>query len=86
MKILFADEQLLEPLVGELLGEPCGHLAAGLDGDLAGLGVDQVAGRLDAAHAIGAERHAPSVLGRFQHDAVVEGGEDLLVIEPKRIE
>ena len=86
MQVLVADEQLLQALVGELLGEARGDLAAGLDRDLAGLGVDQVAGRLDAAQAIGTERHAPAVLGRLERDAVVEGGEDFLVLEPERIE
>ena len=86
VQILVADQQLLQALVGELLGETRGDLAAGLDRDLAGLGVDQIAGRLDAAHAIGTERHAPSLLGRLERNAVVEGREDLLVVQAKRIE
>src|SRR6185437_11930686 len=44
------------------------------------------AGRLDAAHAIWPERHAPSLLGRLERNAVVEGREDLLVVQAKRIE
>ena len=35
---------------------------------------------------VGAERHAPSLLGRLERDAVVEGREDLLVVQPERIE
>ena len=38
----------LSALLGELAGGAGGELLAGLDHDLAGLGVDQVLGRLDA--------------------------------------
>ena len=86
VKVLVADEQLFQALLGELVGETRRHLAAGLDRHLAGLGVDQIGRRLDAAHAIGTERHAPSVLARLEHDAVVEGRQDLLVVEAERIE
>ncbi len=86
MQVLVADQKLFQALIGELLGEPRRHLAAGLDRDLAGLGVDQIAGRLDPAQAVGPERHAPAVLGRLQRDAVVEGGQNLLVLESERIE
>ncbi len=86
MQVGVADEELFQTLIGELLGETCRHLASSLDRDLAGLGVDQVARRLDAAHAIGTERHAPSLLGRLQRNAVVEGRQDLLVVEAKRVE
>ena len=51
VQILVADQQFFQAFVGELLGETRGDFAAGLDRDLAGLGVDQVARRLDAAHA-----------------------------------
>src|SRR5262245_3694309 len=86
MEILVADEKLFQALIGELLGEPRGDLAAGFDRDLAGLGVDQVARRLDAAQAIATERHAPAFLGCLQRDAVVERGENFLVLESERIE
>ena len=43
VQILVADQKLFQAFVGELLGETRGDLAAGLDRDLAGLGVDQVA-------------------------------------------
>ena len=85
VQVLVADQQLLQAFVGELLGETRGDLAAGLDGDLAGLGVDQIAGRLDAAQTVGPERHAPALLGRLEHDAVVEGRQNLLVLETQRI-
>src|SRR5262249_16783729 len=86
MEVLVADEQFLQAFVGELLSEACGNLAAGLDRDLAGLGVDQVASGLDAAQAVRPERHAPAFLGRLKRDAIVEGGEDRWVLEAKRIE
>src|SRR5262245_65907755 len=58
MKVLVADEQLLQALIGEFLGEPRGDLAAGFDRALAGRSVDQAARRLGAAPAIGTERDA----------------------------
>ena len=53
VQVVVADQKLFQALIGELLGETRGDLPAGLDRDLAGLGVDQVARRLDAAHVVG---------------------------------
>ena len=86
MQVLVLDEEFLQAFIGELLGKTRGDLAAGLDGDLSGLGVDQVARRLDAAHPVRPERHAPAFLGGFERNAVVEGREDLLIVQAERIE
>ena len=86
VKILVADQQLLEPVVGELPGEARGDLLAGLDHHLAGLGIDQVRGRLHAAIALRVERGPPApLLGHRVGHAVVELVQDLLAVEAEGI-
>ena len=86
IEVLILHQELFQALLGELVGKPRRDLAAGLDRDLACLGVDQVRRRLDAAHAVGIERHLPAILSRLQRDPVVEGRQDLFVVETERIE
>src|SRR5262249_48648394 len=86
VQVLVLDEEFLQALVGELFGKPCRHLAPCLDRDLSGLGVDQIACRLDAAHPVWPERHAPAFLGRLPRNAVVERRQNLLVVESEGIE
>src|SRR5207248_2224921 len=62
------------------------ELLAGLEHDLAAVGVDQIVDRLVATEAVGIERHAPAVLLPLVGDLAVEGGEDLLGIHAERIE
>jgi hypothetical protein len=65
---------------------PHGELLAGLEHDLAAVGVDQIVDRLVAAEAVGIERHAPPVLLPLVGDLAVESIEDLLGIHAERIE
>ena len=73
--------EVLEPLLGKLAGAAHRQLLAGLEHDLAGLGVDEVDVRLEALHALGVERDAPAVLVARIDETVVEGVEDLLGVE-----
>ena len=81
-----ARAQRLQTLLGQL---PCGahgQFPAGLDRDLAGVGVDEVDGGLDAPHALGVERHAPTaVLETGVDDLAIEGRQDLFAVEAKRV-
>ncbi len=54
-----------------------GHLGADFKHDLAGLGVDQIAGQLLTLHAFGVQRRLPAVLDLLEHDLVVEVGQDV---------
>ena len=74
----------LEALVGELLGLARGDLLAALDHDFAGVGVDQVGHRLEAAEAVDGERDAPVVAGPLVGDLVVEGRQDLFAVHAER--
>ena len=83
-QLLVGHAQRLEALLGELARLAHGELLAGLEHDLAGVGVDQIVDRLVAAQAVGIERHAPAVLGALVGDLLVEGVEDLLAVHAER--
>jgi hypothetical protein len=53
--------QRLDALLGQLLGGTRGQLLAGLDDNLAAVGIDHVGGRLHALQRLGGERHAPAI-------------------------
>ena len=68
---------MLEPLFRQLARQARRHLAARLGHHLAGLGVDQIAHQLDAAHAAGVEGRLPTLVGQAVGDGVVEEIEHL---------
>ena len=77
--------QRFEALLSQL---PCGahgQFPAGLDSDLAGVGVHQVSGGLDSPHALGVIGYPPPVLETAVGDLAIEGRQDLLAIETKRV-
>ena len=86
IQLLFADQDLLDAVLGQLAGDARGQLFAGLDDHFAGLGVDQVVVRLHAAHALGIVGHLPAGLGRLDGDLLVERVEDLLLVQAERIQ
>ena len=56
--------QGLDALLADLAGVASVELLAGLEHDLAGIGVDQVDGGLEALQPLGVERHAPTAPSR----------------------
>ena len=86
VEVLVRRAQVLEALLGQLAGGAGGQLLAGLEHDLAALGVDQVCGRLEALHALGIERHGPGIAVPLVGDVVVERIEDLLAVEAQGVE
>ncbi len=62
-QFLVGHAQRLEALLGELARLTHGQLLAGLEHDLAGVGVDEIVDGLVAPEAVGVERHAPAFLG-----------------------
>ena len=83
-QILVGRLDRLEALFAKLLGLAGGDLLAGLDDDLAGLGIDQVADGLEAAETLDVERDAPAVAGALVGDLVVEGRQDLFAVHAER--
>ena len=81
-----AGAQRLQALLGQLPGGAHSQLPAGLDRHLAGVGVDEIDGSLDALHALGFVRHAPAVLQTAVDDLAIEGREDRFAVEAKRVE
>ncbi len=53
IQILVGELERLQPLLRQRARLARGELLAGLDHDLAGLGVDQIVPRLEAVHALG---------------------------------
>src|SRR5690606_16562519 len=84
--VLRRDEQLLQPLFRQLAGQARRDLRAGLDHDLAGLGVDQVTVDAQAAHALGIVIRAPALLVALVDHLLVEGIEDLFLGQAQREE
>ncbi len=78
--------QRLDAALGQLAGGARRQLLAGLDGDFAAVGVDQVDRRLEALHAVSVERHAPAVLGAGVDHLLVEGRQNLFAVHAERIE
>ncbi len=84
--ILVRYQELLGAFRRDLVGQAGCHLASGLDHDLAGLGVNEIARGLHAAEALRLERHLPTLLVRLQDQRVVESRKNFLVIQSERIE
>ncbi len=85
-QFLVGHAERFKALLAELASLAHGQLLAGFDHDAAGIGIDQIVDRLVALQAVGIERHAPAVLGALVSDVLVERAEDLLAVEPERIE
>src|SRR5690606_25201200 len=81
------DQQVLESVLGRLVGRAGGNLLPGGEHFLTGLGVDQREARLGAAPLLGRERHLPAIAGFTRNalpdDGLVEVMEDLLAVEPE---
>src|SRR3546814_1203197 len=71
-----SDQQIGETVLGGLVRGARGNLLAGGEHHFAGLGIDDVVGRLDAAPVLGRERNLPAALPAHISDAVVEVIED----------
>ncbi len=85
-QFLVAHAQRLQPLLLELAGGANRELLAGLEHDLAGVGIDQVVQRGIATKANRIIGHAPAVriasgFGALVHDLLVERAQDLLAVE-----
>ena len=83
----FVASEVLEPVLGELLGLAGRELLAALVHDLAGLGVDQVVGRLGVLHLFrSCTGTRQPFLVLLVGEGVVVGVEDLLGIHAERLE
>ncbi len=80
------DEDVLEAVLGRLVGAARRDLLVGLEDDLAAVGVDHVVVRLLAAPSLGGVGDLPAVLAAHVADAVVEGVEDFLARHAERME
>ena len=80
------NQQVLETALRQIARPPRRDLLAGVDDDFAGLGVEQVGMRNDAAPLGRLERHFPAALQFLDDDLGIERLEDFLVIEAQRIE
>src|SRR3546814_17829198 len=67
------DQQIGETVLGGLVRGARGNLLAGGEHHFAGLGIDDVVGRLDAAPVLGRERNLPAALPAPISDAVEIG-------------
>ncbi len=72
--------------LGERAGGAGRQLLAGFDDHVAGVGVDNVDGRLDALQALGVEGQAPAVLLALVDHLLVEGRQDLLAVIAQGVE
>ena len=79
-EFLVGHAQRPQALFGELARLAHRNLAAGLDHDLAAVGVDEIIDRLVAAQPIGVEGHPPAVLEALVDDLLVERVEDFLAV------
>ena len=77
---------MLEAVLGRLVGGARADLLAGGEHDFAGLGVDDVEGRLLAAPLLGDERDLQPPSPRTKVTRVVEVVEDLLAVQAERVE
>ena len=76
----------LQALLDELTRRANRQFPAGLHHHLAGVGVDEVGGYLDALHAIGIVGHSPALLLARVDRLPVESRQNLLAIEAEREE
>ena len=77
-QLLCGHADLLETRLLEAIEQTRRHLGAGLGHGLAGLGIDQAVGELDALHRLAVEAGVPAFLVALVDDLAIERREDLL--------